>query len=247
MENYMSEVIKIEDKYKDKAIRFIDKTTHYELIFTDEFVTPSSGTLHSEKNYTLITDIVTDMRNADKDKELHIFIGSYGGAVACLNMIFQQVLSFNYRVGINLGMADSCGWMLYFTCHERYTSTFSQFMYHEMSGLRYGKIKELEKDIHFCKEWWNELFNHTFTKEVLTQDELKLGETSEVWLTGAELIKRGKAKDYSEYAKRKIPVKLNTAYEVDGKIYIKEDDKFIKYQKSPKSESLTYKDLIKNV
>ena len=41
--------------------------------------------------------------------------------------------------------------------------------------------------------------------------------------------------------------KLNTAYEVDGKIYIKEDDKFIKYQKSPKSESLTYKDLIKNV
>lgn len=241
----MAETLKpIEDKYKDKAIRFIDKNTHYELIFTDEFVSPSSGTLHSDKSYTLITDIIIDMKNADKDKELHIFIGSYGGEVCCLNMIFQQILLFNYRVGINLGMADSCGWMLYFTCHERYTSSFSQFMYHEMSGLRYGKIKELESDIKFCKEWWNELINHTFTKEILTEEELKLGETSEVWLTGAELIKRGKAKDYSEYINRKTIMKLNTAYEFNGKIYLKEDNKFIKYQRSPKSELFTYAELI---
>lgn len=243
----MADVIKTDDKYKDKAIRFADKGDYYELIFTDDFMPPSSGTYDGQKNYTLITDIITDMRNADKDKELHIFIGSYGGAVTCLNMIFQQVLEFKYRVGINLGMADSCGWMLYFTCHERYASSFSQFMFHEMSGLRYGKIKELEADIKFCKSWWDELLKNTFTKEVLTEDELKLGQTSEVWFTGAELIKRGHVKDYSEYTKRKTIIKLNTAYEVDGKIYIKEDDKFVKYQKAPKSESLTYFELLKKI
>jgi len=243
----MSEPIKVDDKYKDKAIRFADKGDYYELIFTDDFMPPSSGTYDGQKNYTLITDIITDMRNADKDKELHIFIGSYGGAVTCLNMIFQQVLSFNYRVGINLGMADSCGWMLYFTCHERYTSSFSQFMYHEMSGLRYGKVKELEADVKFCKEWWNELFNKTFTKEILTSDELKLGETSEVWLTGAELIKRGHAKDYSEYINRKTLKKAMNVYDIDGKLYLKDGDKFIKYQKSSKNEEYTYSELLKKL
>ena len=240
----MSEILKTDDKYKDKAIRFIDKNDYYELIFTDDFMPPSSGTYDGQKNYTLITDIITDMRNADKNKELHIFIGSYGGAVTCLNMIFQQVLSFNYRVGINLGMADSCGWMLYFTCHERYTSSYSQFMYHEMSCFRYGKVKELEKDIKFSKEWWNELFENTFTKDVLTEDELKLGETSEVWLTGKEVIKRGFAKDYSEYINRKKLIKVNDVYEINDKIYVKKDDKFYKYQKSSKNECYTYQELI---
>lgn len=240
----MTEAIKTDDKYKDKAIRFTDKGDYYELIFTDEFISPTSGSYGKEKPYTLITDIIIDMKNANKEKELHIFIGSYGGQVTCLNMMFQQILEFKHRVGINLGMADSCGWMLYFTCHERYASSFSQFMYHEMSGLRYGKIKELEADVKFCKSWWDELFKNTYTSEVLTEEELKLGQTSEVWFTGAELIKRGCVKDYSEYSNRKKLSKVDLAYQIDGKIYVKEGDKFVKYQKSSKNEEYTYLELL---
>ena len=65
------------DKYENKAIRFYDKGTHCELIFTDDFNLPSSGQMHDgiEAN-TLITDIVTDLRRANKDKEIHIFDGA---------------------------------------------------------------------------------------------------------------------------------------------------------------------------
>jgi hypothetical protein len=31
------------DKYRGAAIRWLDETDHYELIFTDDFVTPSSN------------------------------------------------------------------------------------------------------------------------------------------------------------------------------------------------------------
>ena len=116
------------DKYKDRDIRFIDKDDHYELIFTDEFNTPTSGTYNNDKPETLITDVITDMRAADKTKELHIFVGSFGGLVVGLNMLLQQVFEFEFRVGINLGTACSCGFMLLASCNEIYTAEFSQWM-----------------------------------------------------------------------------------------------------------------------
>ena len=45
------------DKYKGQPVRFEDKGDHYELIFTDEFNVPTSGTLmDGGKAYTIITD-----------------------------------------------------------------------------------------------------------------------------------------------------------------------------------------------
>ena len=35
------------NKYDNRPIRWLDKDNHYELIFTDDFVTPSSGSYKS--------------------------------------------------------------------------------------------------------------------------------------------------------------------------------------------------------
>lgn len=219
------------DKYKNQPVRFEDKGDHYELIFTDEFNVPTSGTMmEGMKPYTLITDVVTDMRNANHDKELHIFVASFGGEVHALCMILQQVLEFKHRVAINMGMADSCGWMLTFACQERYGSPFSDYMYHEMSGGSWGKTVEMKHQNDFAERWWNELFERTDTKNVLTEEELKLGETSEVWLTGAELIARGAVKDYSEYPRRKIPSK-SECWKIGDNVYLKDGDEYVLYRK----------------
>lgn len=231
-----------DDKYKGQPVRFEDKGDHYELIFTDEFNTPTSGTMGDGKSYTLITDVVTDMRNADHDKELHVFIASYGGAVHALNMIFQQLFLFKHRVAINMGMADSCGWMLTFACQERYASPFSDYMYHEMSSLSFGKNAENRNRDSFHDRWWKELLDRTDTRDVLTEEELKLGETSEVWLTGAELIERGAVKDYAEYSKRRIPLKSDCWMAGDS-VYIKDGDEYVLYKKDKKK--LDYYGLLK--
>ena len=114
------------NKYDNRPIRWLDKKDHYELIFTDDFITPSSGFWDGpmDNGNSQLTDIVLDMRAGDKSKEVHVFVGSFGGEVAALNMILQQLLTYEYRVGINLGTACSCGWMLLFACQERYVSPF---------------------------------------------------------------------------------------------------------------------------
>ncbi|MBQ7403135.1 MAG: ATP-dependent Clp protease proteolytic subunit [Lentisphaeria bacterium] len=220
------------DKYRGKTIRWIEKPDHYELIFTDDFITPSSaGIGHGGDDFlaiktgsSLLTDIVLDMREGDKTKEVHVFIASLGGEVAALNMIMQQLLSYEYRVGINLGTACSCGWMLLFACHERYVSPFSQTMYHDISSICGGKHAELQRNAEFMNRWQKELLQFTDTEKVLTGKELELGKTTEVWLTGQELIDRGAAKPYSEYEKRKLPKPVAGFINIDGHIFCRRDN-----------------------
>ena len=218
-------------KYDACTIRWIDKGDHYELIFTDDFITPSSSARLSGNQFpifrsgnALLTDIIMDMRDGCKSKELHVFVGSFGGEVAALNMILQQLLTYEYRVGINLGTACSCGWMLLFACHERYVSPFSQAMYHDISSFCGGKHSELQLSAEFMGRWQKELLKITDTAKVLTEKELELGRTTEVWFTGQQLIERGVAKDYNEYQNRKIPQPFLQFFTGGNQLYCKFPD-----------------------
>ena len=241
------------DKYSRSAIRWIDKHDHYELVFTDDFVTPSSsgrksdiggGSLASLFGNSLLTDIVIDMRNGDKDREVHVFVGSFGGEVAALNMILQQLLTYKYRVGINLGTACSCGWMLLFACHERYVSPFSQAMYHDISCMCAGKHTEMQRSAEFMNRWQKELLKCTDTEKFLTARELELAQTSEVWFTGSELIERGAARDYTEYLTRQIPCPAYGAVRVGSDLYVRSlGGKWARFAKTDDAP-LTYPELL---
>ena len=236
-----------DDKYRDKALRFIDKDDHYELIFMDDFNIPTSGSFYDEKPETLISDIILDLKEADKNKELHIFVGSLGGYVYCLNMILQQILQFKHKVGINTGYACSCGFMLLSYCEEIYTSPFSSFMYHEMGGLSFGKVTEMKNKVDYDRNWWKLLLEQSRVNTILTPEELKLGETSEVWLTGKDLIDRGVAIDYSFYLKRNVPSPSKDEFFVVGNdVYRKEGDMFRRYTKDNQSKRklLSYVEMV---
>lgn len=239
-----------DDKYNNKAIRFIDKSDHYELIFNDFFDTPTDG-VYGDRPYTIITDVILDMKEADKTKELHIFVGSYGGSVHCLNMLIQQITRFKYVVGINLGYACSCGFMLLAYCNEIYTTEYATFLYHSMSSLMYGKVSENKNSITFQEKWWNILLDNSNVKKILTQEELKLGETSEVWLTGKDLIERHIANDYNNcYTLRPIPKPIDGEfYQIGGDIYRKDGKNFQRYTKdtSSKKKTLTYGQVIQEL
>lgn len=241
-----------EGKYENKAIRWLDKGDHYELIFTDDFITPSSfgagrqGSMPFPPMFgnSLLTDIILDMREGIKDKEVHVFVGSFGGEVAALNMILQQLLTYQYRVGINLGTACSCGWMLLFACHERYVSPFSQAMYHDISTFCGGKHTELQRNAEFMGRWQKELLKITDTGKVLTEKELELGRTTEVWLTGRELIERGAAKNYTEYLSRVIPMPMSCFVNIHGKIFGNTMEGWVHMDKKDE-KPLCYADLVK--
>lgn len=237
---------KTDDKYNNKALRFLDKGDHYELIFNDCFETPTDGIL-GDRPYTVITDIILDMKDADKTKELHIFVGSYGGSVHCLNMLIQQITQFNHVVGINLGYACSCGFMVLMFCNEIYTTEYATFLYHDMSSLMYGKVSENKNTVLWQEKWWSIIKEKSNINNFLTPEELKLGETSEVWLTGKDLIDRGLVNPYEFYTVRVIPKSLdNEFYQINNEIYRKEKGRFVKYNKSnSKNNSLTYCEFVR--
>lgn len=215
----MEDKDKSSSKYDGKPIKFLDKKDHYELIFMDFFKTVSNEKM--ENGIPIMADLLMDMKEADHSKEIHVFVGSYGGEVCALNMLLQQLLLFPHRVGISVGWACSCGWMLLFSCQERYLAPFSMNCFHSMSSLAYGKVEEMKNMNKFDEEWWKILLSNTDTS-FLTEEEKKLAETSEVYLTGEELISRGACKDYREYAMRSIPQqKTSGVYEVGRALYVK--------------------------
>jgi len=230
-------------KYNGKAIRWIDKENHYELIFTDIFDIPGKASM-DECEDNVLTDILIDMKNADKNKELHIFINSYGGSVVALNLILQQVLEFRYRVSICTGAAASCGWMLFFACQERYASPFSHFMFHEMSAGMFDKISNNERSTTHDRKWWNELLNYTYTKSVLTEEELKLGETAEVWFTGKELFERGAVLPYAMYEERRCLNKVDCVRVGEYIFYKFADNEYCRFKPVDLEFSYDYSDLV---
>lgn len=237
------------DKYANKAVRFMDRGTHYELLFTDDFNLPSSGGDGFTVANTLMTDIIADLKAADKSKEIHIFVSSFGGYVNCLNMLLQQIVQFKHRVGINLGTACSCGFMLLAYCEEIYTSEYSMFMYHEMWTVSVGKVEELRNKTIFEKNWWKMLVENSYVSDILTPEEIEQGKLTEVWITGKELIDRGQANDYNLYALRSIPMDAPGFYEVNGKIYRKKGNKYVQYSedkpcKKNNQNSYTYAELL---
>ena len=224
-----------EDKYKDKPIKYYDKDDHYELYFIDAFQYP-------DKDYTVISDIIIDLKNADKDKELHIWINSHGGYVISLTSILQQVLEFKHVVTITTGSAMSCGFMLWCSGHEKFVSPMSELLYHGISAYTGGKGKEIALYGKFIEKELEMLVKILGVDKILTKDELTLGRTSEVWFLGCELIERGVALDYSQYKSRVIPTKTSVI-KIGDSIYVNEDDGYIKYEKA-KEKEISYLDIL---
>ena len=219
------------NKYENKAIRFYDKKNHYELWFMDDFVMPSSGKAYAgDPEYTLICDILEDLHSADKHKEIHVFVNSYGGFLDTLCGLFMELKSFRHKVAINLGTCCSCAFLLYFLCDEYYAADHSQFMYHEPSCFNFGKVEETAKSIEHNRIRFTSILKETHVDEILTREEMTLGETTEVWLTGEQLINRKKIKPYHLYNSRICPQEVeHEFYSYKGEIYRAVEHQMIKY------------------
>ena len=220
------------DRYDNKPIRFYDKGDHYELWFMDDFCIPGSGNMwENGKEYTLLCDIAEELHNGDPNKELHIFIWSYGGSCDAVSTILQCIEKYRRKVAVNMGCADSCGWILFFSCDERYASRHSEFLYHEPSLFQFGKQEECAARVDYQRKRLAAMFMNENIQKYLTEEEKKLGQTTEIWLTGDEMILRGGCRDYSLYKKRIAPKVIeNEFFSFDDKIYRFDGSKMYEYK-----------------
>lgn len=188
-----------DDNYFKEPVCFKDCESHYELIYTGEF--ESIG-----RNSTEMTNLLRDLKDGDKDKELHILISSIGGDVENLILILQQVLQYNHRVTVCCGAALSAGFMLWATGHEKYVSPYSELMYHTIFSGYAGKGVELTAYGNHIERLTSKIMEAVNMSDLISEDDMQKGKSTEVWYTGEDFINSGKAKDYSEYVKREIPL-----------------------------------------
>lgn len=198
MNNFMFPFNK-DDNYFKEPVSFKDCDDHYELIYTGEF--ESIG-----RNSTEMINLLRDLKEGNKDKELHILISSIGGDVENLILILQQVLQYNHRVTVCCGAALSAGFMLWATGHEKYVSPYSELMYHTIYSGYAGKGVELTTYGNHIERLTTKLMEAVNMADLISEEDMQKGKSTEVWYTGEDFINAGKAQDYSEYIKREVPM-----------------------------------------
>lgn len=199
------------DKYREKTIKFYDKGTHYDLIFCGDFD-------QVNKEYPVYSDLLYDLKQAQKQKQIHVWIHSCGGSVSTLVALTQQLEEFEYVVTIGLGQIDSAGFNLWCLGDERYLSPSTLCMYHAMSSGLCGKSDEI-KDYGDVLKKYQSFFEQNMNG-ILTEEQIGRGRYTQIWILGKDLIERGVAYNYTNYKKRQMPISL-VSYKVGDECYIK--------------------------
>jgi len=105
---------------------------------------------------------------------IQIYIDSYGGHVyQCLGLMGIMENSKTPIHTIVTGCAMSCGFMIAITGHKRLAYKTSTFMYHQISTIKLGKLKEIEEDIIEAKRLQKVIEQHTLRHTKITQSKLK--------------------------------------------------------------------------
>lgn len=206
--------INLHNKYDNKPIKFIDKKNYYELIFT-------SGFESADEQRPLYNDLLVDLKDSDRSRQLHVWINSLGGSVATLMMLQSLIEQFEYIVTIGTGEIDSAGFMLWCLGDERYLYNKTCCMYHGMSSFTFGKTKQIEQYSIFLKKYQQSFQKIIIDKQILTKQEIEKGRLTELWFLGQELIDRNKAIDFAEYKYRQSMEKIQ-GFKMDNLFYVKD-------------------------
>ena len=222
-------------KYMQSPICFKDCDDHYELIYTGEF--ESVG-----KDSVAVMQVMQDLMNGDKDVELHILINSVGGDVENLSMVLQQVLQYKHRVTVCCGAAMSAGFLLWACGHEKYVSPYGELMYHTVYSGYEGKGIELSAYGKHIESLTQKLIEAVNIQDLISKEDMEMGKNTEVWYTGEQFIKCGKAFDYSEYCNRKAPI--SAIFVVAGDcVFAKAGDNYVKLEINFDKE-YTYQEIV---
>lgn len=107
-------------------------------------------------------------------KPIKIFIDSYGGAVyQCFGLLGIMENSVTPIHTIVTGCAMSCGFMIAISGHKRFAYPKATLLYHQLSTMKWGKLKEIKEDIIEAKRLQKMIERHTLDKTLITKKRLK--------------------------------------------------------------------------
>ena len=107
-------------------------------------------------------------------KPIEIMIDSYGGSVyQCFGLLSVMEKSVTPIHTIVTGCAMSCGFMMLICGHKRFAHKLSTPLYHQVSSVAWGKLKDIEEDAAETRRLQDILEKITLEKTKISEKKLK--------------------------------------------------------------------------
>lgn len=119
---------------------------------------------------------------------IKILIDSYGGQVySCFGLLSVIERSKTPIHTIVTGCAMSCGFMILISGHKRFAHKLSTPLYHQVSGMPWGKLADVEIEFNEIKRLQELIEKITIEKTKISKNKLKeVYEKREDWYMSAE-------------------------------------------------------------
>ena len=121
-------------------------------------------------------DLITQLLDLDSQSndDIYLVINSYGGAVYALLSIIDTVENLKSKINtVCLGIAASCGAVLFSLGNKRYIGENSKLMIHEVSTIMWGKTKDLENEMQEVRDLNNKLFTMLLNRSNLSEERMR--------------------------------------------------------------------------
>jgi ATP-dependent Clp protease protease subunit len=121
-------------------------------------------------------------------KPIKLYIDSYGGYVyQCFGLLGIMKASKTPVHTIVTGCAMSCGFLISVSGHKRFGYPKATYMYHQVSSVAVGKVKDLEEDVIETKRLQKMIEDVTLQNTRITEKKLeKIYKTKKDWFMDSE-------------------------------------------------------------
>ena len=121
-------------------------------------------------------------------KPIKLYIDSYGGYVyQCFGLLGIMKASKTPLHTIVTGCAMSCGFLISVSGHKRFGYPKATYMYHQVSSVAVGKVKDLEEDVIETKRLQKMIEDITLQNTRITEKKLeKIYKTKKDWFMDSE-------------------------------------------------------------
>lgn len=148
------------------------------------------------------------------------YINSVGGRVDTLTEIINVAKKFDFVITICNGQASSAGFMLWCIGNVRVVDDLAEMMFHREGWGMGGKTDQILDRAEFAKRHFERIM-HEWCGDVVSTEEMEKARTTEVWISGHELIEREKAISWQQFHERDtMPLEMMTVAMVNGSYYL---------------------------
>ena len=162
-----------------------------------------SGVIEDAKTYTEWFEVI---RNANNTDMIKIHINSPGGDLFTAIQFMRVLNESNAMIVASVeGACMSAATMIFLCANQFEISEHSMFMFHNYSGLSFGKGGEMYDNITHERKWSEKIMRKVYDN-FLTEEEIKaILDNKDIWMEGEEVLKRLKLKHLKLEQKTKKP------------------------------------------